>query len=197
MNTPNTPEDPLRPHTYDGIQEFDKRLPNWWLWTLHGSIVFALVYWFIYHSMGTSTTSEQRIEAELKRIATAAAQNPNANLSDDDLWKMSTDATAVANGKATFSTMCASCHEPDLRGKIGPNLIDQSWVHGGTPHEITETITAGVPAKGMPTWGPVLGKTKISELSAFILSFHKPGEPITIAAWVPPAAPAPPPTAAK
>ena len=35
-------------------------------------------------------------------------------------------------------------------------------------------------AKGMPTWGPVLGPKKISEVTAYVLSKHKEGEPIVI-----------------
>ena len=36
----------------------------------------------------------------------------------------------------------------------------------------------GVLAKGMPTWGPVLGAKKVSEVTAYILSKHQEGEPI-------------------
>jgi len=34
--------------------------------------------------------------------------------------------------------------------------------------------------RGMPPWGPVLGTRKISEVVAYVLSHHEPGEPIEI-----------------
>ena len=60
-------ENQLRAHSFDGIQEYDNRLPNWWLWTLHGSIVFSLAYWIIFHSLGVGKMPHESFEADRRR----------------------------------------------------------------------------------------------------------------------------------
>ena len=52
--------------------------------------------------------------------------------------------------------------------------------------EVVKTFNTGILEKGMPTWGPVLGQQKITQVTAFIFSFHKPSEPIKQAPpWIP------------
>ena len=177
QNASDANEDPLREHTFDGIQEYDKRLPNWWLFTLYGAILFAVGYWFYYEYPRTMIPDGKRVEAEMAAIAKAAA-NSGVDPTNDELWTKSKDPAVVSAAQATFLTTCASCHQADLSGKIGPNLKSQIWLHGGQPLDVFHTITTGVPAKGMPTWGPVLGRAKIIELASFVMSFHTKGEPI-------------------
>lgn len=185
----------LRPHVYDGIQEYDKRLPNWWLFTLYGSIVFAIGYWTIAHTMGFAPDPGAQVTEQI-RVAKSAAVKNSPELSDAKLYALSHDPAAISAGKATFDTLCVSCHKPDLTGLIGPNLKDQQWVHGGKPMDSIKTITEGIVAKGMPTWGPILGSQKIGEVTAYIFSFHQEGEPVEIKPWVPVGAPGVPAPAA-
>ncbi|PTY07320.1 cytochrome C oxidase subunit III [Opitutaceae bacterium EW11] len=180
MSTPLNPnslnEEPVRPHSYDGIREFDKRLPNWWLLTFYGTIVFAIGYWFYYAHTSLAPSPNAAIEAKMAQIqSTKLASSPV--LDDDVLWKMSRTASMVEAGAATFKSTCVSCHGEKLTGGVGPNLVDQTWIHGGRPTQILATVTNGVAAKGMPTWGPVLGGKRISEVVSFILSKHDPAEP--------------------
>jgi len=170
--------DPLREHVFDGIQEYDNRLPNWWLWTLYGAIIFAVVYWFYYHQSGQDLSPDLRLKRELAEITARSASLSKGPLSDDQLWALSQDAATVAAGRATFNTTCVSCHGENLKGKIGPNLTDTKWIHGGRPTEVVHTITTGVAAKGMPTWGPILGPKRINEVAAYVFSYHTKGEPI-------------------
>jgi cytochrome c oxidase cbb3-type subunit 3 len=163
----------LRPHSYDGIQEYDKRLPNWWLFTLYGSIVFAIGYWSLVHHWHLTKDPGQAVTEEIA-AARAAAARASGELTDTVMWQLSRDTSTVAAGQATFTTTCVACHGEHLEGKIGPTLIKEKWIHGGTPLEIIHTITTGVPPKGMPTWGPVLGPEKIKEVAAFILSHRQP-----------------------
>jgi cytochrome c oxidase cbb3-type subunit III len=173
---PNKPdqkpgEDPIREHVFDGIAEYDRRLPNWWLVTLYASIVFAILYWMVTQHFSRAT-DETRLAVEMQRIE-AEKIAASANAPDDaTLWKMSRNPVFVDAGRNTFMSTCASCHNAALTGGIGPNLVDDVWIHGSKPSDLVHTVTDGVLAKGMPNWGPVIGGKKVSEVVAFILSHH-------------------------
>ncbi len=181
---PTPPDDPIRPHVFDGIQEYDKRLPNWWLYTLYITMVFWVGYWAYYEWFRVGRTGAQVVDTAMAKIE--AERLSAVKLDDASLWKMSGNAAFVEAGKATFAANCVACHLASLRGKtesaaaIGPDLTDTMWIHGGKPTEVYDLITKGVLTKGMPTWGPVLGAKKITEVTAYILSKHKEGEPIQL-----------------
>lgn len=146
----------------DGIEEYDNPLPNWWLGLFYCCIAWAVGYTLWYHPIA------KRSEALAFQQEMADAQKR---------WPQSTMAAAVeltpaniAAGEQIFQSNCKPCHGADLHGGIGPNLVDTVWIHGGKPDEIVHTITTGVAAKGMPTWGPVLGPQKIAQVAAYILS---------------------------
>lgn len=77
-------------------------------------------------------------------------------------------ADADLDGKAIYDQNCAACHGPDMKGLVGPSLVDDEWIHGGGLDQITATITNGVPEKGMIQWGPVLGDAKIAAVARFV-----------------------------
>ena len=182
----NDSEPPLRPHSYDGITEYDQRLPNWWLNTLYGAIVFWAVYWFVYMIAGLVPGDGTKVDAAMAQIA-AAKMASSIDVSNDDLfWEMSRNPVFVDAGRQTFNSLCVACHLPSMRGKgenpgaVGPDLTDMAWLHGGTPKEIYITVSKGVLAKGMPSWEPVLGQKKTAEAVAYVLSRHQKGETITV-----------------
>lgn len=171
---PIEPNEPLRDHVFDGIQEFDKKLPNWWLFTLYGTIVFSIGYWFYFHIFDIGLMQDERLAREQARAEEWAAANLDADFSDERLLAMSADSEIVASGRAIYGASCAACHGADAEGGIGPNLKDGEWIHGGSPGEILHTILEGVPAKGMPGWQSALGSRQSAEVTAFILSLNPP-----------------------
>lgn len=193
-NSDDTPK--LRPHTYDGIQEYDQRLPNWWLFTLYGAIVFFVAWWAGYYQFKIMDSDEVRLGKQIAAID-AARLKALESVSDEKLWAMSQDSQLVEKGRATFMTTCVACHGPDLMGKKtnsalpGPPLADQEWKYGHHPTDVLTLVRKGSPdiTKGMPPWEPVLGVSRVVEVTAFILSHHKEGEPVTVAPDAPAAAP--------
>jgi cytochrome c oxidase cbb3-type subunit 3 len=181
---PNTP--PLRDHVFDGIQEYDQRLPNWWLYTLYGSIVVFVIIWFSHIIARAVPSDGSKVDAAMAEIS-AAKMASSIDVSNDELfWEMSSNPVFVAAGKQTFQSNCVACHLASMRGKsetptaVGPDLTDQAWLHGGTPKEVYVTVSKGVPAKGMLAWEPILGQKKTAEVVAYLLSHHAKGEVITV-----------------
>lgn len=44
-------------HAWDGdLQEYNNPLPRWWLWCFYGTVVFSILYWFIYPSWPVGST---------------------------------------------------------------------------------------------------------------------------------------------
>lgn len=171
-------EGSVRKHVYDGIEEFNKRLPNWWLFTLYITIAFSIGYWFYYAQSGLPASDGDAVEAEIARIQTAKLTS-DLVIEDPNLWEMSRNEAFIASGKQTFDSLCATCHFTSLKGKtespaaIGPDLTDAEWVHGANPTDLYKVVDEGVLTAGMPPWGPTLGVKGTAEVVAYILSYHE------------------------
>lgn len=171
---PEPPEQNKIIHEYDGILEYDNRLPNWWLYTLFGSIVFAALYFAYYHQLGIGKTplGEYTAEVAAQKEREAAKSAEMQPVSQELLLELSRDNAVVETGKQTFGQMCAACHGPTGGGVIGPNLTDEYWIHGSAPEKIYGVVRDGVLAKGMPAWGASLGEEKVRATVAYIVTLR-------------------------
>ena len=154
-------------HEYDGIEEADNQLPRWWLYTFYGAIVFATGYWFYYESFKAGPGSMQTYFAERAAVLEKSGADP----SEAELSALAT-GPALELGRQVFASNCVACHEAKGQGKIGPNLTDAAWLHGGSPLAVFKTVRDGVPAKGMPAWGPTLGRSGVTQVAAFVLTLR-------------------------
>jgi cytochrome c oxidase cbb3-type subunit 3 len=158
-------------HVYDDdLREEDNRLPMWWLYTLYGTVVFGLLYWYGEHELKAWMPREAAYQDEMIAVRLEEAKKSGGALPPEALLAMSKTPATVEQGKQVFATTCAPCHRADAGGNIGPNLTDNYWIHGSKPQNIYSCVHDGVPAKGMPTWGPQLGDTKVASVVAYVLS---------------------------
>lgn len=161
-------DDRLREHLFDGIQEFDNRLPNWWLWSFYLACIFSVIYWIHYHVIGTGPLPREVYTIQMQEAEARLAQ---MDVSNETLLALAAEPTALAKGQKIFVQHCAQCHLPNAGGSIGPNMTDKYWIHGGQPMQIYKTVVTGVVAKGMPDyWERMLGRLACQQVVAYILS---------------------------
>lgn len=175
----------IREHVFDGIEEYDQNLPNWWLFTFYIMIVYFIFAWVAYYQSPLHIRNDyEKLDNQLTEIEekkNRELESMMATLNDEALQEMSLDATHVSSGKAIYETKCVACHGTDLSATMnglklpGVALNDSEWLYGGEPLKIMGTITNGSPdlTKGMIPWKSQLGPAEIAQVVAFILSHHK------------------------
>jgi cytochrome c oxidase cbb3-type subunit 3 len=162
--------DPKIVHVYDDIEEEDNRLPNWWLFILFATIVFAFGYWFVYHTAKLRPLPRESYAAAVEQIVAARiAANP---ASDEAILALSRDPEALAKGAEVYRTTCAACHGASGEGVIGPNLTDRAWIHEHSPAEILRGVREGYTSKGMPAWEPIIGAERCLQAAAYVLTLR-------------------------
>jgi cytochrome c oxidase cbb3-type subunit 3 len=180
MNDPHEPDAPgegssdrdrLLDHEYDGIREYDNKLPNWWQYTLYGAIVFSVVYWLIFHVYDLVPLPLGRYQLEMAEAADAQLRRmAGEELTDQALFLMTSVPDRTARGRKLFEQYCVVCHGQQGEGNVGPNLTDDYWLHGNRPLQILHTVEHGVPAKGMAAWGGQLGPVRVQEVVSYVLT---------------------------
>jgi cytochrome c oxidase cbb3-type subunit 3 len=172
-------------HTWDGdLQEYNNPLPRWWLWLFYGTLIFATVYFTIYPgiwdgvlgwtSADKSTRTEvtagnpSQYEREIKR-ADDRYGPIYAKFRSVAIPELAKNAEANGMGKRLFLTYCMQCHGSDAKGNKGfPNLADNDWLWGGTPEQITATITNG--RNGVMPAHAHLGDEKIDQVANYVMT---------------------------
>ncbi len=181
----------LREHEFDGIQEYDQKLPNWWLFTFYGAVVWFVVYWVIYYHGGVMRTDHDAVTERLAAIHETKLAELGKTLAELDDAKLvhqwAASADLVAAGEATYLTNCSACHAADLSGAMdvggtkialpGLPLDDGEWKFGGRPMDIFRIINEGSPPESeghngakMQPWGQMLSPKQVAELTAYIIS---------------------------
>ncbi len=168
------PRDEMLHHEYDGIREFDNPPPPWIMWTLYGSIVFAIGYWGYYHTFPVGRLPRDNYTLEVARAAEAQlARMSGQEVTDEALLLAAQVPSRVEGGHAIFTQFCVPCHLEDASGSVGPNLTDAYWLHGAGPMQIRNTVQHGVPEKGMVAWLPQLGPERVDQVVTYVLTLRE------------------------
>ena len=158
-------------HAYDGIHELNNPVPTWFNVLFYGTMIFAAGYLFYYHvAGGERQDTEYEKEMAMAKVEKKAFLAKAGDAIDETSVKIDITPAVLEEGKSIYTTNCQVCHGDKLQGVIGPDLVDDYWLHGGGINNIFKTIKYGVPEKGMVSWEKTLTPKQISAVANYIHS---------------------------
>jgi len=144
-------------HEWNGITELNTRVPRAVYFFLIATALFAIGYWILMpafplgttYTKGTLGVDQRKTVAESIEAAALDRAVWETRIANEDFAQIQADPQLMAvvrqTGHTLFGDNCAACHGRDARGGNGfPNLTTDSWLWGGTPDKIAETIRVGI-----------------------------------------------------
>ncbi len=80
------------------------------------------------------------------------------------------EGSDIVAGKRLFTIHCTSCHGLNGTGGAGPNLTDQTSLHGNGYYDIFDIILNGVKGKPMEAWRDRLTVAEIEQITTYVFS---------------------------
>lgn len=177
-------EDVLRPHSYDGIEEYDNPLPGWWTALFVGSILFSAVYLFYYHAGAQG----RRVYDDYDRDMAA-----NLRLQFAEIGELKPDHATIVEymgkdnwlkvGETVFKANCVSCHGTEGQGLVGPNLHDENYKNVKVLEDVARVISDGAAGQAMPAWKNRLHPNEVVLAAAYVAKMR--GAPLSVSGRAP------------
>lgn len=163
--------DLLLDHAYDGIQELNHPLPNWWNMIFLISCVFGVGYWVYYSFMGGPSLKDEFHRDHAKIVAAQEEfKRQNSAFKQEYYDKMVAEG-GLQKGAEVYELNCLPCHAENGRGDIGPNLTDKNWlIAKGTPDTLYQVVFNGSEENGMPAWSELISQDEIYQAVIYVNS---------------------------
>ncbi|MGD9843959.1 MAG: cytochrome-c oxidase, cbb3-type subunit III [Variibacter sp.] len=183
-------------HEWNGITELNTPVPKViWLF-LSAAVLFAVGYWILMptwplgrtYTKGLLGDDQHQIVAQAVKQAALDRAVWSARIENESFADIQKDPRLMEavreTGRTLFGDNCAACHGRTAQGGKGfPNLTTASWLWGGTPEAIFDTIRVGINSAHpetrnaqMPAFGKdgMLPRADIDKVIAFVRSLSPP-----------------------
>jgi cytochrome c oxidase cbb3-type subunit 3 len=144
-------------HEWNGIKELNTPVPRPVYFFLILAFAFSVVYWIYMPAwpVGTSFTKgllgfdQRAVVTEEVKLAALDRATWTGRIEKESFADIQKDPQLMHDvretGRTLFGDNCAACHGRHATGGKGyPNLTTNSWLWGGSPEQIAETIRVGI-----------------------------------------------------
>jgi cytochrome c oxidase cbb3-type subunit III len=144
-------------HEWNGIKELNTPVPRAVYFFLIATALFSIGYWILMPAWPIGSTYTKGLLGRDQR--TTVTESLKRAALDRSVWTAQIEAKSYSEiqgdprlmevvretGRSLFGDNCAACHGRNATGSEGfPNLTAQSWLWGGAPETIAETIRVGI-----------------------------------------------------